>query len=374
MALNQLQVLAQEEYRFSEEATLQLLETIGADSEEVAWPTLAQTLAGVSRADHCLIWRQDMTLLAQYKGPEAVSPANDPLRQQVLERGCAEAEQDRLILPLLYQGQTIGLIELYGRNRYHRLTTEELKRYQLVANQIAMMAQNTRLQTELLDQQKNLHEISLQLIDAQEEERRRISRELHDELGQALTALKINLEIAHQTLANGSTPQLQNSLAEAKILAGQTLETARQLSQRLRPRILDDLGLVSAIQWDLDRYQERTNQTVELEIELDDSQLNPEVEITLYRIITEALTNVARHAQADRVRVYLKQQDNQIIVGIEDDGQGFDAESWLQTPAKHHSLGLTGMRERVALLEGQFHINSAPGQGTQIQVQLPNYV
>jgi signal transduction histidine kinase len=240
-----------------------------------------------------------------------------------------------------------------------------------VASRAAISIQNVELSAKLEAQYQVLRRISLRMVNAQEEERRHLSRELHDELGQALTALKINLDLARRALPADAPSQVSSSLVEASSLAVSVLERARNLSLKFHPAILDDLGLVSALRWEVDRYEQRTGQSVDFEADLADAKLRPELEITIYRIVTEALTNVMRHAQAGHVRVFLRARDGQVVAGVEDDGVGFDAANWFDLPSERRSLGLIGMRERTGLLGGQLEVTSAPGCGTQVRAVFP---
>jgi signal transduction histidine kinase len=277
-----------------------------------------------------------------------------------------------LMLPMVYKGRPIGLMEIYtdDQQRY-RFNQDNIRLCQALAIQAAVAIENARLFTELAAQQAALHQLTLRLINAQEEERRHVSRELHDELGQALTALKISLDLVNQGLPDKTPLKLRNHLAEARQLAFYTQETVRTLALHLRPPLLDDLGLIPTLRWEIDRHRQRTQQIVQFEAGLDDVFLSPELEITIYRIVTEALTNVARHAQAQHLRVFLQVQQQQLLVGIEDDGHGFEAEEWFSSPAERQSLGLVSMQERVQLLAGQFQIISKPGLGTKILAQFP---
>jgi signal transduction histidine kinase len=236
-----------------------------------------------------------------------------------------------------------------------------------VASRAVISIQNVELSAKLEAQYQVLRRISLRMVNAQEEERRHLSRELHDELGQALTALKINLDLARRALPADASAQISSRLAEASSLAISVLERARSLSLKFHPAILDDLGLVSALRWEVDRYEQRTGQSVDFEADLSDARLRPELEITIYRVVTEALTNVMRHAQAGHVRVFLRAGGGQIVAGVEDDGVGFDAANWFDLPSERRSLGLIGMRERAGLLGGQLEVVSAPGCGTRGQ-------
>jgi signal transduction histidine kinase len=295
-----------------------------------------------------------------------LDPAFDPWRSEADARGL----RAMVAVPLLSHDRVVGVLAAYAR-KPDFFDPEDVAMLMALASQAAVAIQNAQLFGELEAQREALRQVSLRLVNAQEEERRRISRELHDELGQALTALKINLDVARRALPADVPPKLRRSIYEASSLAVQTLETARSLSLELRPAILDDLGLVSALRWEIDHYEQRTGQKVYFEADLGDTVLRPELEITIYRIITEALTNVARHAHASHIWAYLRVENRQILAGVEDDGVGFDATAWFNARGERQSLGLAGMRERAGLLGGRLDVISTPGRGTQVQVQLP---
>ena len=275
-----------------------------------------------------------------------------------------------IAVPLLSYDEIVGILTVYA-DQPNFFKPNDVAVLMSLASQAAVAIQNARLFAELEAQRKELRQVSLRLVNAQEEERRRISRELHDEMGQALTALKINLDLARRALPPEPPELLQTSIQEASALAKHTLESARNLSLELHPAILNDLGLVAALRWELDRYEQRLQKAVQFEADLADTALQPELEITIYRIITEALTNVARHAQAERISVQLVQESHQVTIEVQDNGVGFDAESWLNSPNERQSLGLTGMRERAQILGGRLNIVSMPDQGTKIWAQLP---
>ena len=298
--------------------------------------------------------------------PDIQQEPTAPWREEAEARGL----QAMVALPMLSHDRVMGVLAAYAR-RPDFFEPEDVAMLMALASQAAVAIQNARLFAELEAQREALRQVSLRLVNAQEEERRRLSRELHDELGQALTALKINLDVARRALPDDTPPRLRHSVYEASTLAVQTLERARSLSLELRPAMLDDLGLVSALRWEVDRYEQRTGQSVHFEADLADTVLSPELEITLYRIITEALTNVARHAQAQHIRVYLRVENRQVVAGVEDDGVGFDAAGWFNSPAERQSLGLVSMRERAGLLGGRLEVISEPGRGTKVRVQLP---
>ncbi len=281
------------------------------------------------------------------------------------------------LIPLSDQNQVLGLLGLYMKEQARRrLAGDELTLCRILAAQVATALNQAQLLADLKRKGEEVRRISRQLVSAQEAERRRIARELHDELGQALTAMKINLDIAGRALSaeEAASPQLaklRHNLKEARSLAAQTLERARNLSLDLRPPMLDDLGLAAALRWTVDRYEGRTGQKLHFKVDLAGRSLSPELEITLYRLINEALTNAARHAQASQVWVYLGLEKDQLLAWVKDNGQGFDAAAWLQDPTASASLGLISMRERTELLGGEFTVVSRPGQGTKVEARFP---
>lgn len=209
-----------------------------------------------------------------------------------------------------------------------------------------------------------LRAMSLRLVEVQEAERRCLARELHDELGQVLTGLKMELD---QSLPLAGGP-LRTRLQEAVGLVNHLLQSVRSLSLELRPQMLDDLGLLVALDWHLKRYTKQTSIPVEFKrTELPD-RLAPELETAIYRIVQEALTNVARHSCASQTTVRLWANAGRVGVQIADNGTGFDAAA---ADPRHTSSGLTGMRERAELLGGEFTLESKPGQGTTLTVELP---
>lgn len=228
-----------------------------------------------------------------------------------------------------------------------------------------------RLRRQQMVEQQNSHYLQLlssKLITAQEEERQSIARELHDEVGQTLTAIKVELAVAERRFnALGAPGEL---LHDAQGIADTALHTVRDLSHLLHPALLDDLGLVAALDWYVQSFAKRCNLTARLERGSVDGRLPADVELAAYRIVQEALTNVARHANASNCKVTLRRDLDRLEITIEDDGQGFDPNS-MQTAPGRRGLGLLGMRERAALLKGTVGIDSAPGGGTRIHVCLP---
>lgn len=218
-------------------------------------------------------------------------------------------------------------------------------------------------QEELRLSRDRLAELSRRLVEAHESERRAIGRELHDQIGQMLTALKLTIEIAMQL----PPEQALRKAAQEKELVEDLLARVSALSLELRPPMLDDLGLIPALLWHVNRFQEQSRIEVDFKHSgVEGKRFPPEIETTAYRIVQESLTNAARHAGATRVRLEVQRRDGWMEIQIEDDGAGFDVESAL---AKNRGLG--GMRERVQLVGGTFQIESEPGKGTRELIRLP---
>ena len=210
---------------------------------------------------------------------------------------------------------------------------------------------------------EDLQRLSTKLVSAQEEERRTIARELHDEIGQVLMAIKVELALAQRRMDTaGVAPRL---LDDAQSITDGALHTVRDLSHLLHPALLDDLGLPAAVESYLAGFGKRHGIAVELLQDGMHARLSPEIEAAAYRIVQEALTNVAKHARAPLAFVYLRRLGDVLQVSIEDNGVGFDPEH------ASRGLGLIGIRERVAHLLGTVHIDSAPGRGTRLTVELP---
>lgn len=221
---------------------------------------------------------------------------------------------------------------------------------------------------QLREREKERSDLLRRIITTQEEERRRIARELHDETSQALASFIVGLKFA-EGLTKAS--QLKQKLAELRALVAGTMDRIRHLAIELRPSLLDDLGLVSAIQSYASEYSSRTG--IKVDYFLDDLsklRLAPEVEVAVYRIIQETLANVAKHARASSVSVVAMLRNSALRIVVEDDGEGFDIDKVMEG-AHEKRLGLLGMQERTSLIGGKFTIESQPGDGTTIFLEIP---
>jgi signal transduction histidine kinase len=224
------------------------------------------------------------------------------------------------------------------------------------------------LYEQLQERDRWREELLRKVIAAQEDERKRLARELHDETSQTLSALAMKIETA---LAAWPSDASRDRLAEARQLTVRTIEELHRLIFDLRPSVLDDLGLVSAIRWYAERHLEPKGIAVRCEFSGFGGSLIPELETALFRVAQEAITNIAKHSGADTVLIQCLQRDDRITIEIEDDGNGFVPANLPPPAARERGLGLMGMRERVELFGGTIEIDSAPGSGTRIAVSVP---
>jgi signal transduction histidine kinase len=225
-------------------------------------------------------------------------------------------------------------------------------------------ALNRSLEAQVVARTSELRSLSSRLLRIQEDERRAIARELHDQVGQMLTGLKFQLEAA----ALQAGPAAQEKLAEALSTATDLMRHVRELTQLYRPRILDDLGLKPALEWHANQFQRQTGIVVALDLNLPPDRLPSELETVIFRITQEALTNVARHAQSPNASVTITTDDRHLLVEISDRGKGFELGPVL---ARRDAIGLAGLRERVNLAGGHLEIFSQPGQGTRLHAEFP---
>lgn len=221
----------------------------------------------------------------------------------------------------------------------------------------SMVTQDVTRQREA---EATVRSLTARLIGAQEEERRHLARELHDEVGAVLTCVRMSLEAAGRR--GGRAEELQGALDAV----GQALEQVRQLSVDLRPSVLDDLGVVPALRWYLDKRPRSAGLKTEFESSMPEQRLDPAVEITCFRIAQEAVTNVLRHAGASSLRVSLELAGGQLQLRVKDDGRGFEPAG-----AGRSSLGLSAMSERASLIGGTLRVLSRPGEGTEVIAELP---
>ena len=255
--------------------------------------------------------------------------------------------------------QTVGEIEAMSDGAVVLATAAVL--YFLVHRSYARLQ---RSEQALMNQTEQLQSLSRKLIEIQESERRAIAKELHDEIGQALTGLKLTLEMANRSSLGTSREGIQGALG----LANDLVSRVRKLSLDLRPVALDDLGLLPALLWYLERYTRQTGVQVDFRHQgLEERRFGQSIETAAYRIVQEGLTNVARHARIKSVEVRAWVDEDSLSLHIEDHGIGFDTEVLDQKA----SSGLTGMHERASILGGTFAIETQPKVGTRLVAELP---
>jgi signal transduction histidine kinase len=268
-------------------------------------------------------------------------------------------------VPLIVEGHTIGVLEVGDLAGIDGFQEEALTLLQLVADRVAPAVDRARLLEQVQEGRRRLQHLAERRVAVQEAERRRIARELHDEIGQVLTAIKISLG---QIASNGKDP---SKITKSVALVDRAIDEVRRLALDLRPSVLDDLGLRAALRWYLDRHAESGILTAELSATELRERFPADVETACFRVAQEALTNVVRHANAHRTWVELKERTHELELSIRDDGAGFDVSSARARSSGGACAGLSGMEERVGLAGGRLQIRSAPGEGTIVRAFFP---
>ena len=260
-----------------------------------------------------------------------------------------------LYVPLRARDRPIGVLVVHDKiGRDQRFTSSDLR----LAEQFALRASIA------VDLSRRVARDALRRVVAgQEIERRRLARELHDETGQALTSILLGLRAVDDA---GSSEEVKSAVAALRELVVTTLQDVRRLAVQLRPKALDDFGLVAALERLVQTFSESSGIHVDLEARLGDQRLPTEVETTMYRIVQEALTNVVKHAEATRVSILLVRRDGSLTAVIEDNGRGIDTDG-----IGSDSLGLDGMRERASLHDGRLTIETAASSGTTLRFEVP---
>jgi signal transduction histidine kinase len=291
-----------------------------------------------------------------------------------------------LEVPMIAKGEMVGVLSFHTRDQ-HPFTREEVEFLKTLADQAAVAIHNSRLYEQMKQRTEQLekdmlerrlaerelersHEqfrgLARRMQSVREEERERIAREIHDELAQSLTAMKMDLSWLKSRLYEDQGSALTKTEDMLK-LVNTTMETVRRISTALRPAILDHLGLGAAIQWQANEFQTRTGIQCRLTVTPEDITLDRHRSTSIFRVFQEFLTNVALHANATEVNATLKREEDQLLLELGDNGRGI-TEKQIYDPK---SLGLLGIRERVLLLFGEFNIRGITGEGTMITVRVP---
>jgi signal transduction histidine kinase len=264
----------------------------------------------------------------------------------------------RIVAALRHNGEefpidaSISQVEV-GNERYYTVILRDVSRRVAAERDLAQV-------------REDLRELAVASRTAREQENSRISRELHDELGQNLTSLKMDIAWLEQRLGAGDA-EVGRTLAEMRKLLDSTMASARRISADLRPLMLDDLGLAAALEWLAQETGRRHGFTVTLAIDESCKRLAEPLASQLYRVVQESLTNVARHAEASHVKVALSRRRDEVCLEIEDDGRGLSAKDL----EKKGSFGLVGIRERIYMLKGRVEMQGEPGRGTRINAAVP---
>jgi signal transduction histidine kinase len=342
---------------------LRLRELVGARLVVIALPVGDEEMRVEAAAG------EDSEALVGVRFPRGASKAGRVLERKRSERidsllDDPEAHQESarlmrattgLYVPLIARDQGIGIVAVHDKlGPDVRFGDADLR----LAEQFAARAAIA------VDLSRRVARDSLRrVVSGQELERQRLARELHDETGQALTSILLGLKAVEQAADPDEMRAAADGLRELVVA---TLQDVRRLAVELRPKALDDFGLVAALERLVQTFSEATDIDVELAASLGEERLEAEVETTLYRIVQEALTNVVKHARARKVSILLIRRGRGATVLIEDDGEGFDP-----TSTREGGLGLLGMRERLALVDGRLTVESAPGSGTTLAAEVP---
>jgi two-component system sensor histidine kinase UhpB len=232
------------------------------------------------------------------------------------------------------------------------------------------ITERKRAENALRDSGVQLQALSRRLVELQESERKELARELHDRVGQSLTALKINIDILQPALASQGNAEVLARVADSAALLESTMDTIENVMSELRPPMLDDHGLSAALDWHTRNFSRRTGIAVTVHAVEPALRPAPQVEIALFRIAQEALNNVAKHARARRVEIALEHANGECVMSVEDDGIGFDGMEDASDKPKP-GLGMVTMRERAQAVGGHFEVQALPGRGTQLTVRVP---
>jgi signal transduction histidine kinase/ABC-type uncharacterized transport system substrate-binding protein len=272
-------------------------------------------------------------------------------------------------IPMIVSGELIGTISL-ASTEPREYDNESIRVGKEVADTLAIAIQNAQLWKKIKNHEMELQRMSAKIMEAQEAERKRISLELHDEMGQALTAISINLSMMQRKVEQRPEQGLSRRLEETLEYVENLAEQIHDLSLDLRPPMLDDLGLVPTLRWYVTVFSRRLNAQVTFNAD-ECLHIPPVIAIVLYRLTQEALTNIAKHASAKQVRVELRCSFRDVRLVIEDDGRGFAFAEAMALDGPQIGVGLMGMRERIDFLGGELHISTTPGSGTIISALLP---
>jgi signal transduction histidine kinase len=262
---------------------------------------------------------------------------------------------------LKMEGEAIGVYQL-GKYEKRSFSSYDLALLEIVGNVVGSSISNAQLLKDLRRKEWELRRALHRSVDLQEDERKRLARELHDEIGQALTSILIRLK----TLQGETDPDvIVSRLDDLRELTSQTIEELRRISMDLRPAALDNLGIIPALRWYMKQSSELTGIPIQFNGPDKSDRLSPEIELILYRVAQEGITNAIRHGKAEKIEITLERYPRAIRLIVADNGKGFNP------TLRDQGLGLIGIRERVELLDGRFQVKASPGAGTQLWIEIP---
>ncbi|HEX9656903.1 MAG TPA: GAF domain-containing protein [Bacteroidota bacterium] len=318
------------------------------------------------------------TVLDRGKGfAGTIAQSGDPLVVHGLADDTVQGDDDYRMLraegissvigvPLLDRKNLLGIL-VGGYREHHVITENDIRLISNLAAQTALALENARLYQSTVDHSKNLKALSTRLEKIQEEERSRLSRELHEGIGQVLSGMRLQLESLKKETSNTG----QGTIDRLTALIDETSAEIKQLAFDLRPSVLDDFGLVEAVKLYSKRFSERTRIEFHCQFEDNLSRFEPAVEATLYRILQEAMSNIGIHSGSQRASLRLGRRDAILLFDVIDDGIGFDVEKTISRTEGRPRIGLFNMRERVESLHGTIDIRSTVGKGTHIHIEIP---
>lgn len=272
--------------------------------------------------------------------------------------------------PLECEKESLGALCLYHAEGNRRYRQEDVDFLAAIGNHVATAVKKYELAQEVEEKKRNLERLASEMIQLQEKERKAVAAELHDSVGQSLTAMRINLDFAENSLPPGRK-ELKSRIRQTSKLVADTMEEIRSIGQKLRPTMLDDLGLIPTLRWFTKDFSHQLSIPVHFRSQGNTKRLTPDLKITVYRIIQEGLNNIAKHSKATEAWVTLWVKDRVCSLEIKDDGIGIDAEKVLKSTDTRRGFGVFNIRERASLLGGKLEIQSDKGKGTTLLVTIP---
>jgi PAS domain S-box-containing protein len=275
------------------------------------------------------------------------------------------------IIPIRYREKILGAIHLADEGE-GKVPISNVEFIEFMAPLIGEAINRFNLEEELKDSENRLRHLSSQLLTVQENERKRISREIHDSLGQSLSAIKFKVEGITQQMHQSRRKKIAESLGTILPIIQISIEESRRIQMDLRPSVLDDLGIIATLNWFSREFRQTYSAIrIEKETDIEENEVPDTLKTVIYRISQEALNNIAKHSKADLVRLFLKKKEDKIELIIEDNGKGFDLDKILSLERSKRGLGLTSMQERAELSGGTFEMESILGKGTTIKATWP---